>query len=134
MHENPACPPWFHHAHPAGDDGHRHPVRRIDDIGWTNDKAILWYERAARQGHAEAINNLGIAYQNGSGVPQDPVIARALYILSLSLDDTPENKAHLNLDASTELLSNQQQETADKLAIRMRQTTNLDQIIDTYFE
>ncbi len=32
---------------------------------------MKWYRMAAEQGFTEAQNNLGIAYANGQGVPQD---------------------------------------------------------------
>lgn len=33
-------------------------------------EAVRWYRKAAEQGNAEAMNNLGSAYCAGSGVPQ----------------------------------------------------------------
>src|SRR5262249_18437322 len=37
--------------------------------------AMAWYYRAASQGHAQAQNNIGLLYRNGSGVSQDYVKA-----------------------------------------------------------
>ena len=34
-------------------------------------QAASWYLKAAKQGHAEAQNNLGLLYRDGKGVPQD---------------------------------------------------------------
>jgi TPR repeat protein len=32
---------------------------------------VRWYQKAAKQGHAEAQYRLGVAYVYGKGVPQD---------------------------------------------------------------
>jgi hypothetical protein len=32
---------------------------------------VKWYRKAAEQGDADALNNLGVMYDNGRGVPQD---------------------------------------------------------------
>ncbi len=42
-------------------------------------KAREWYEKAARQGHANAQNNLGVLYARGEGGPRDYVKAREWY-------------------------------------------------------
>ena len=34
-------------------------------------EAAFWYEEAAKRGHVEAFNNLGVLYKEGHGVPQD---------------------------------------------------------------
>jgi TPR repeat protein len=34
-------------------------------------EAVIWYRRAAEQGHAQAQYNLGFMYGSGLGVPQD---------------------------------------------------------------
>ncbi|MDG3441082.1 tetratricopeptide repeat protein [Nitrospirillum amazonense] len=44
-----------------------------------NVKARAWYEKAAAQGHAHAMNNLGSLYFLGRGVPQDPAKGLALF-------------------------------------------------------
>ncbi|WP_027009345.1 tetratricopeptide repeat protein [Conchiformibius kuhniae] len=38
---------------------------------WRN--AVIWYERAAAQGNADAQNNAGVAYMEGRGVAADKV-------------------------------------------------------------
>jgi TPR repeat protein len=43
--------------------------------------AVDWYRRAAAQGFAKAITNLGVMLENGFGVPQDEDEARRLYRL-----------------------------------------------------
>jgi hypothetical protein len=34
-------------------------------------EAAFWYEEAAKRGHIEAFNNLGVLYKDGLGVPKD---------------------------------------------------------------
>ena len=41
--------------------------------------AVLWYKKAADQGHKGALFNLGTLYEMGRGVPQDKVAALNLY-------------------------------------------------------
>ena len=43
------------------------------------EQAIGWYQRAADQGHAGALNNLGAMYAHGWGVAQDPEKAVTYY-------------------------------------------------------
>ena len=45
-------------------------------------KALDWFRRAARQGDAQALYNLGWLYEFGEGVPVDPVRAERLYTLA----------------------------------------------------
>jgi hypothetical protein len=40
-------------------------------VAQDNDKAREWYEKAAAQSYAAAMNNLGRLYDNGLGVPQE---------------------------------------------------------------
>lgn len=46
------------------------------DLGWEADErqdykeAFKWYSKAANQGYAVAQYNLGVMYENGSGVPK----------------------------------------------------------------
>ena len=43
--------------------------------------AAIWYRKAAEQGESGSFNALGDLYARGLGVPQDPVLAKMLYIL-----------------------------------------------------
>lgn len=49
------------------------------------DKAFSWYERAARQGHGLAINNLAYLYDLGLGIQQDRQRALKLYTRAAEL-------------------------------------------------
>ncbi len=42
-------------------------------------KALYWYRKAARQGDARALSNLGQLYERGNGVIKEPTKAAALY-------------------------------------------------------
>lgn len=43
-------------------------------------QAVVWYQRAAEQGDAEAMRHLARCYENGEGVEKDP--AQASYWFS----------------------------------------------------
>ena len=47
-------------------------------------EAVKWYRKAAEQGNALALNNLGFMYGKGRGVPQDYVQAHMWYNLAAS--------------------------------------------------
>ena len=44
--------------------------------------ALRWFRLAAEQGDADALYNLAFMYDNGEGVPADPVEAERLYTLA----------------------------------------------------
>jgi len=48
----------------------------------THAEAVIWYRRAAEQGHVAAQVNLGFMYADGEGVPQDDVEAVRWYRLA----------------------------------------------------
>ena len=45
-------------------------------------QAVIWYRKAAEQGHAKAQFALGLSYDNGEGVPQDYQQAYAWFSVS----------------------------------------------------
>ena len=47
-------------------------------------EAARWYRPAAEKGDIDALSNLGVLYQGGKGVPQDKVLAMALYNVSVA--------------------------------------------------
>jgi len=53
-------------------------------------EAVNWYQKAAREGNAAAMFNLGVAYFNGEGVPEDLSEARPWFILA---EDSGSQKA-----------------------------------------
>jgi hypothetical protein len=54
-----------------------------NSIGDSHDyiNAAIWYRKAAEQGESGSFYALGDLYARGLGVPQDPVLAKMLYIL-----------------------------------------------------
>jgi hypothetical protein len=48
---------------------------------------MAWYRRAADLGHLGAMNNLGLMYYQGKGVPQDYPQAMAWYRMAADLGD-----------------------------------------------
>jgi len=48
--------------------------------------AAAWYQRAADQGHARAMVNLGMLYDDGNGVVQDNARANTLYREAIEVD------------------------------------------------
>lgn len=48
-------------------------------------EAVKWWQKAAAQGHAGAMNDLGAAYECGSGVAQDAAAAFAWYSRAAAL-------------------------------------------------
>ncbi len=58
------------------------------------DGAIQWYENAARQGNANAMNNMAFMYGMGEGVAQSNVEAYAWFALAASRGnaDAAENR------------------------------------------
>jgi TPR repeat protein len=57
-------------------------------------KAVLWYRKAASQGHASAQNNLGYKYQAGQGVDKDDAQAIA-WLRKAAEQGSPAAKASL---------------------------------------
>ena len=50
-------------------------------------EALKWYRKAAEQGDARALFNLGLMYYNGQGVPPDYVMAYMWYNLAAAQGD-----------------------------------------------
>ena len=61
-----------------------------------DEKAILWYKRAAERGHMHAQHNLGISYENGDGVKQDILEAVKWYQLAAA-QGNPSSQYNLGL-------------------------------------
>ena len=55
-------------------------------------EAEKWYRAAAKQGLADAQNNLGLMYDNGRGVLQDYILAHIWYNLSASNGGENKNR------------------------------------------
>ncbi|MEA2110658.1 MAG: tetratricopeptide repeat protein [Campylobacterota bacterium] len=59
-------------------------------------EAAFWYEEAAKRGHGEAFNNLGVLYKEGHGVVQDYTRARICFERA-SEKDLPTGHYNLGL-------------------------------------
>jgi TPR repeat protein len=44
---------------------------------------VIWFRKAAEQGHAAAQSNLGVMYETGSGVPKSATQAASYFVLGL---------------------------------------------------
>lgn len=63
-------------------------------------KANEWYRKASEQGDALAIGNLGMLYVRGDGVKANTVAGVALLLMSVTLDQSPENNARKNISGT----------------------------------
>ncbi|MFO1303839.1 MAG: tetratricopeptide repeat protein [Burkholderiales bacterium] len=50
-------------------------------------QAIAWFQKAAAQGMGPAQTKIGVAYEFGEGVPKDPVLAYASYVIAAGNGD-----------------------------------------------
>ena len=71
-----------------------------------------WAEKAARQGHTEAQNNIGRLYEEGQGVPQNKVQAYFWYSLAAARGNETAKK---NRAAIAQQMSAEQIAEADRL-------------------
>jgi TPR repeat protein len=76
-------------------------------------EAVKWYRKAADQGDADAQFNLGAAYYNGGGVPENHV--RAYVWLSMAKTQGHE-KAKKGVETVKNLMTKQQIAQAQALA------------------
>jgi TPR repeat protein len=74
---------------------------------------VKWYRLAAEQGHADAQNNLGWMYGNGTGVIQDNVYAHMWFNIAASSGDEDASK---NRDSVAKRMTPADISTAQKLA------------------
>ena len=72
------------------------------------ERAAEWFEKAARQGHAGAMLNLGNLYRDGQGVPQSYERAAELYKQSAAQGDPVSQRDqaqfHLQIFKQTSLV------------------------------
>ncbi len=59
-------------------------------------EAARWYRPAAEVGDVDALSNLGVLYDNGQGVPQDKILAMALYNVSVAVAQNSNTQAARN--------------------------------------
>jgi TPR repeat protein len=81
-------------------------------------EALKWFRKAAEQGEARGLFNLGIAYSRGNGVPQDYVQAHVWFSLAALLASEKEDRdgAAKARDLLSSEMSTAQVTEAEKLA------------------
>ena len=63
---------------------------------------MKWYRKAAEQGHARALDDLGLMYDKGEGVPEDDVAAYTWYsVAAASGDDEDRHNRDIIKDELT---------------------------------
>jgi TPR repeat protein len=80
--------------------------------------ANKWYRKAAAQNDGLAIGNLGMLYIRGDGVKVNKTAGVALLLLSVQVDQSPENTAKQNITKTSGLTKNMitdAQALADKM-------------------
>jgi uncharacterized protein len=68
--------------------------------------ANKWYRKAAVQNDGLAIGNLGMLYIRGDGVKVNKTAGVALLLLSVQIDQSPENTAKQNISKTSGLTKN----------------------------
>lgn len=96
-------------------------------------KANKWYRKAAVQGDGLAIGNLGMLYLRGQGVKVNKVAGMALLLLSVQVDQSPENNAKKNITATKDLSVSMIQE-AQSLSGKMNKSKNILVPLDQYLK
>ena len=87
---------------------------------------------AANQGHLGARNDLGILYATGMGVPNNRVVAYALYLLSEGSSSLAEDRATWAKFLKDQPLSGAEKEAAQNLSRNMAIQNNLLTTLDAY--
>jgi TPR repeat protein len=87
-------------------------------------QAASWFRKAAEQGNAEAQYELGVMYEDGQGVPQDFIIAYALYNLSAAREPSSDDRSYIyiamnNRSSLAEKMTPQQIAAGQELTRRM---------------
>ena len=78
---------WYKLAAEAGHSEAQNSMGSIYQAEKRYTEALPWYEKAAAQNNALAINNLAYLYDEGLGVEQDREKARKLYLKSANLGE-----------------------------------------------
>jgi TPR repeat protein len=81
-------------------------------------QANKWYRKAAVQNDGLAVGNLGMLYIRGDGVKMNKTAGVALLLLSIQIDQSPENTAKQMISSTTGLTQNMiadAQALADKM-------------------
>ena len=96
-------------------------------------QARQWYRKAAVQGDELAVGNLGMLYVRGQGVTEDKVAGLALLMLSVAMNDSPQNNAKKNV-SSLRGVTPEVVTAAQALAEKMRSASNFLVPLDQYLQ
>ncbi len=128
---------WYQKAALQGNSNAQYNLAVLYENGRGSDvnfaEANHWYRKAAVQGDGLAIGNLGMLYLRGQGVPPDKIAALALLMLSVSMDNSPENHAKRNI-ALTKGLTPEIIAAAQALSQEMTKAPNLLEPFDQYIK
>lgn len=97
------------------------------------EEAHRWYRKAVTQGDGLAVGNLGMLYIRAQGVQEDKVAGLALLIMSVTMDNSPENRAKKNI-ALTRGVTAKIIEESQKLALEMDKSSNVLLTLDRYLQ
>ena len=96
-------------------------------------QARQWYRKAAAQGDELAVGNLGMLYVRGQGVTEDKVAGLALLMLSVAMNDSPQNNAKKNI-SSLRGVTPEVVTAAQALTEKMRSASNVLDPLDQYLQ
>jgi hypothetical protein len=97
--------------------------------------ALKKWRPLAEAGDATAQYNLGVMYANGYGVPQDKVLAYALFNLSSAAGDpSTNNNATGNRNAIAKEMSQREIEAGKVLTRELAQPGNFGKALDAYLK
>ena len=95
-------------------------------------QAHKWLRQLADIHHGLALNDLGLAYQNGLGVTADKVLAFALYNTSSLFGASPQNKAGVNRAALSNDMADIEIENGLTLSCTLNKANKLTVQLDDY--
>jgi TPR repeat protein len=96
-------------------------------------EAHRWYREAVMKGDGLAVGNLGMLYLRAQGVKEDKVAGLALLLTSVTMDNSPENRAKQNI-SSTRGVTAKIIEESQKLASEMDTNKNVLLTLDQYLK
>ncbi len=128
---------WYLEAALQGNSDAQYNLAVLYENGRGSDvnfaQAHQWYRKAAVQGDGLAVGNLGMLYLRGQGVKEDKVAGVALLLLSITMDNSPENRAKQNVSLIKGLTPEVIAE-AETLLSEMGEDQNLLMPLDRYLK
>ena len=96
-------------------------------------EAHRWYREAVMKGDGLAVGNLGMLYLRGQGVQEDKIAGLALLLMSVTMDNSPENRAKQNISLTRGVTAKIIEES-QKLASEMDTNKNVLLTLDQYLK